>query len=136
MLNTSLRSIYRDKWAVCQKVFITVIGTKSSIIIPFSIPGCVSEINLMIGEKKVSGNKTDLSVFGVDFSDFKNIKLLVKNKNVNISIDGKLIFRDSYDVSVGNIVGVRYRFLGIGEVDYLNLSDLKGHSINKNDFSF
>ena len=32
-------------------------------------------------------------------------------------------FSRTYSKSIGNIVGVRFRFLGAGEVDYLKITD-------------
>ncbi len=121
ILETAFKNIYNDKWAVCASTNLVVVGTKSALIIPFSIPGCVSTIGLMMSEISVSGKENDLSMFGTDLSKFQKFKILVENKSVMVSIDDHIIYTGHYTESIGNIVGIRYRFLGAGAVDYLTL---------------
>ena len=40
-------------------------------------------------------------------------------------VDGDEIFKDSYKVSIGDFVGIRYRFLGAGRVSHLTIKDQK-----------
>lgn len=134
VLNTTFRNIYNDKWAVCETTRLVVLGTKGAIVIPFSIPGCISELGLLLNDTYVNGKENDLSAFGVNLSDFKNIELSVRNKNVKVSIEDEIIYIGHYNYSVGSLVGFRFRFLGAGEVDYLKLSDLDGRIIIDDDF--
>ncbi|MFK7772036.1 MAG: hypothetical protein AB8F94_07845 [Saprospiraceae bacterium] len=124
LLETSFRNIYHDKWAVCSSTRLVILGTEGAMIIPFSIPGCVSEIGVMLNDVYLSGKENDLSMFGTDLSQFKNIEVHVENKNVTVSINDKNIYTGQYSDPIGNIVGIRYRFLGAGEVDFLKLRNL------------
>ncbi|GAB5399447.1 MAG: hypothetical protein Aureis2KO_10320 [Aureisphaera sp.] len=133
-LSTSLRNVYRDKWAVCQQSSIVVVGTKSAFIIPFSISGCVSELGVMISDSYLDGKKHDLSAFGSDFSDFKDVKISVKDKRVEVYMDDNAIFSHAYTKSIGEVVGIRFRFLGAGEIDYLKLQDANGNTVFDDDF--
>ena len=126
LLKTAFRNVYHDKWAVCSSTRLVVLGTTGAMIIPFSIPGCVSEIGVMLNDVYLSGKENDLSMFGTDLSQFKNFEILVENKNVNVSIGGENIYTGQYTAPIGNIVGIRYRFLGAGEVDFLKLKNLEG----------
>ena len=103
------------------------------MIIPFSIPGCVSEIGVMLNDVYLSGKENDLSMFGTDLSQFKKFEVRVENKNVNVYIDEKNIYTGQYFSPIGNIVGIRYRFLGAGEVDFLKLRNIEseGFIINE-----
>ncbi len=121
-IKTSVRNVYKEKWAVCQSLKIVVLGTNGALVIPFSIPGCVSDINLMLNDVYLNGKEHDLSVFGVDLSEFRTIGINIKEKHVIVLIDDKEIYSGLYNKSIGNIVGFRYRFLGAGEVDYLNIT--------------
>lgn len=123
-LETSIKGLYVNKWAVCQNTSIVVLGTKSAIIIPFAIPGCISEIGVMLSDVYLDGKKNDLSAFGTDLSTPINIKIQVKDKIVRVYLEGEIIYKGEYNSSMGNVVGVRYRFLGAGEVGYLGLKDL------------
>jgi hypothetical protein len=120
-LNTAIKNSYREKWAICQMSTIIIVGSKSAFFVPFSIPGCVSEINAMFSEVRLNGKETDLSSFGIDLTTFRNINIKVKNKHVRVFVDDKNIFSQVYNESIGELVGVRYRFLGVGEVNYLNI---------------
>ena len=128
MIETAIRNSYRDKWGVCQKSSIVVLGTKSAYVVPFSIVGCVSEIGIMLSDTYLSGKEHDLSSLGADFSEFRNIKIETKNKEVRIFIDGSNVFSQRYTQSLGDVVGIRFRFLGVGEVDYLTIKDANGQN--------
>ncbi|WP_106791369.1 hypothetical protein [Aquimarina sp. Aq78] len=122
-IKTSVRNLYREKWAVCQKLRIVILGTNGALIVPFSIPGCVSDINVMLNDVYLRGKEHDLSAFGVDFSDFRAIDINIKEKKVAVFIDDKEIYSRQYNKSIGKFVGIRYRFLGAGEVSYLNITE-------------
>ena len=126
-LSTSIKNVYNDKWAVCQQTSIVIVGKKSAFIIPFSIPGCVSEIEMLLSDVSLSGKEHDLSALGTDLSEFRDIRIEVKNNILSVFIDNKEVFSYKYSESIGDIVGVRFRFLGAGEVDYLRIDD---HSSN------
>lgn len=129
VLNTSIKNTYREKWAVCQKAAIIILGTRSSMIVSFSIPGCVSEIGVMMSDVYLSGKKHDLSGLGVDLTDFREVNIKVSERQVEVHLEDQLIFTGSYNQSIGDIAGIRYRFLGAGEVSYIKLSDLSGHRL-------
>lgn len=123
-LNSTLRNIYRDKWAVCQTTRIVILGTKSALIVPFSIPGCVSEIGVMLSDKFISGKENDLSSLGINLSSFRNIQLRVVDKELTVIVDDTTLFSNNYSESIGEIVGVRFQFLGAGEVSNLSIRSL------------
>lgn len=129
VLNTSIRNVYREKWAVCQKAVIAVSGTKSALMIPFSIPGCASELGLMLSEKNISGKKHDLSSLGIDLSTFKDIQIKTVNKNITIFVEDTAVYSNHYTKSIGDIVGVQFYFLGAGEVKNVSIKNLIGDTI-------
>ncbi len=128
-VQSSVQNLYRDKWAVCQRFRIVILGTQGALSIPFSIPGCVSDIGLMLNERYWSGKEHDLSAFGIDISTPRDIGISINNKQVHITVDHKVIFKDYYKQSIGKFVGIRYRFLGAGEIVNLNIKDINGISI-------
>jgi hypothetical protein len=133
-LETTVKNVYRDKWAVCQTLKLVVLGTKGAMVIPFSIPGCVSDIGLMLNDVYLSGKEHDLSVFGADFSEFRTIKLSVKDQQVSIYLDGEELFTTTYSEPVGKLAGLRFRFLGAGEVQSLDVFDPEGQQIFQGNF--
>ncbi|WP_420552889.1 hypothetical protein [Tenacibaculum aiptasiae] len=128
-LESKIKSTFNEKWGVCQKTTLIIIGTKSAFLIPFSITGCASEMNLMLSDVYLEGKKNDLSALGTDLSDFRKIKVLNQNKKVSVFIDSTQVYRKAYKESIGTIVGVRFRFKGVGEVKDFRLSNLEGNKI-------
>ena len=125
-LQTSIKNAYRDKWAVCQEIKIVFLGSEGAMIIPFSIPGCVSNLGVMLNDTYLSGKEQDLSAFGVDFSEFRKIGVQVKNKEVFVSVDEQEVFKGRYEESMGRLVGIRFRFRGAGELRDLEILDGEG----------
>ncbi|MFY0601126.1 MAG: hypothetical protein JXR03_15725 [Cyclobacteriaceae bacterium] len=121
-LSTRLRHSFNEPWAVCQHTKIFLIGTKGALIIPFSISGCVSDISVMLNDVYISGKSNDLSALGTELSEFKNIQIINSNKNIQVQIEGREVFNENYFEPLGELVGVRFKFLGAGEVQSLNVS--------------
>lgn len=129
ILRSSLQNVYRDKWAVCQKSYVIVLGTKGAMVFSFSIPGCSSDLGVMMNDVYFSGKEHDLSGLGLDLSIEQNIKIQVKDKQVEIFSDDNSLFTGSYNQSIGRVVGIRYRFLGLGEVFKSQLQDIHGNTL-------
>ena len=128
-LEAKIRTVYQDKWAVCQRTRIVILGTTGDMIIPFSIPGCVSDIGLMLNDVFLSGKKHDLSAFGVELNEFREITIKVQEKTSTGFVDQNEIYSGSYNTSVGRLVGMRFRFLGAGEVKDLKVTNARGKVI-------
>jgi hypothetical protein len=78
----------------------------------------------VLGNKRYSGNTTNLSRFGVDFSDWVSVDCKVTNKQARIFINNHLAYEGTVDADIGNIVGVRYRFTGSGMMKDCELQPL------------
>ena len=115
-IRSVVQNTLSEKWAVCQNLRILLLGTEGAIIIPFSLPGCVSNLGLMLNDVYYNGKEHDLSAFGVDMSEEKLIDIQIIDKQVRVFIDSEEIYSGHYQESIGNFVGVRYRFLGAGTV--------------------
>ncbi len=128
-LEATIKSSFNKKWAVCQSAQIYVIGTEGAMIIPFSKIGCSSDQSLMLNDVFLDGKQHDLSAFGTDLSDYTQIQVKVRAKEVFISIHQSEIYRATYHKSMGRVVGLRFKFLGFGEVQSFTLLDQKGNSV-------
>lgn len=135
LFETSFRTVYQEKWAVCQRTRVVILGTSGALLIPFSIPGCVSDIGLMLNDVYLNGKKHDLSAFGINLSTFRNIKINIQEKQVKIFVDQDKIYAGQYHQSIGRLVGIRYRFLGAGEVERLKITNSRGKIILNEAFS-
>ena len=120
LFKTKIKSIFHEGSAVCQTAKIFILASNGAFIIPFTIPGCISDVNLMLGDKYLPGKSNDLSSFSADLSEWNDIRLETKNRHVKIFLNDKLIREESYDKDAGDIVGLRFSFLGAGSVDHFN----------------
>jgi hypothetical protein len=132
-ITSSIKSVLKEKWTVCQSVRIVILGTEGAIIIPLSKLGCVSEINLLLNDVFLPGKENDLSAFGVDLNTNREVIIQNINKQVTISIDGNKIYTNKYNESIGRFVGVRYRFMGAGVVNNIKISDTKDQAVLMNE---
>jgi len=121
-LETSIRNTYSSGPAVCQISKLILLCTKGAIIIPLSVPGCVSDLNVMVGDNYLSGKENDLRVFTTDMTGWQNLKLEAQNNNLSIFLNELKIYDVENMGDLGKLVGIRFSFLGAGEVDYLRIN--------------
>ncbi len=122
-LRSSLKILWNEKWAVCQSARIYILATDGAMVIPFSNIGCSSDNNLMLNDVYFSGKEHDLSDLGTDLSKYTDLEIKVRNKKVFISINDNQVYEGEYFETMGRLVGMRYRFLGVGEVASFALQD-------------
>jgi hypothetical protein len=133
-LESSFQNSYSEGPAICKTTKLFILCTNGAFIIPFTIPGCASDINLKLGDQTWEGKSNDLSAFGIDPSQKINLKLEVKDRTVKIFCNGKLLREASYTTNAGDIVGLRYGFLGAGSVDQIRISDKEGKVVYSENF--
>lgn len=110
----------------CPFVQFTIHTETNIYFTQFSSMGCVGELELMIGEKFYSGNDSDLSMFGTDVAEWQELTLTVENKIATVFLNGENIFETQFEDDFGKVVGVDYRFSGMGDLDYLRFQKLDG----------
>ena len=133
-LETAIRRQVDDGRYPCQRAEIIVMGEQNSLIIPMSIPGCVGEMKLRLGNVLVSGVTNDLSMFGTDLSVWQPVRLTVSDGNVRIQVGSNAPYRYPLASDVGRVVGLGYRFEGMGAIDYVTLQDGQGHTVYEEAF--
>ena len=131
---SSVRNIYGEGAAICKTMKLFFLCTDGAFIIPFTIPGCAGSINLKLNDKYLPGRSNDLSAFGVDLTAWTKIRVVSENRKVKIYFNDQLLKEASYEKDAGKIVGIRFSFLGAGEVDYVKLLNGKNEIIYDNQF--
>lgn len=109
----------------CSQVDITVYGETDQHHFGIIKPACTVWTSYQFSENVKHGSDYDLRDFGHDFSRGGILNLNVKNKKVTLSIDGKPVYRTSYNRPIGNVMGVELSFAGIGEFENFQVKDLK-----------
>lgn len=124
-----IANTFDDRWAVCQRIAIYFIGTDGAMIIPFSKIGCSSDLNMMLNDVYLRGKEHDLSALSTDFDDPRSLSVQVRNQEVQVLIEGEEVYQATYQETMGRLVGVRFKFLGVGEVRSFKLQDSSDRAI-------
>lgn len=121
IFETELRNDYSEGSAVCQHTELHILFEGAAMVLPLSTPGCVSELNFA----DVSGKKLDLSVLGVDFSQWVGVRFEVRDSAATLSVNGKEAFKMNVGVDAVRWVGMIYKFKGTGSVNFVRVSRKK-----------
>ncbi|HEX6846238.1 MAG TPA: hypothetical protein VF144_04640, partial [Chitinophagaceae bacterium] len=128
-LESSIKNTFAEGPAVCKTAKIFVLCSKGAFIIPFTIPGCISDINLKANDNYLDGNSNDLSSFSTDLSEWANVKVEVKARVMKVYLYDKLIREEKYLQDAGEVVGLRFSFLGAGAVKNIKMLNAKGERV-------
>lgn len=133
-LEARIKNSVGDGGLICYDAICEVQGTEQKISSFFIEKGCERWVKMQIGEIFLSGEKDNLKSFEQDLSMYRNIKIEVKNKKVNIYVDTILIYTGAYTLSAGTVKGLVFRFRGNGSVDFVNLYNGTGKLVYEEDF--
>jgi len=133
-LSTEFKNTFGAGEAICQKSSLVILCSETPFIIPFSIMGCIGELNLYLPDKQIAGQENDLSGFGVDFREWVRFTVAVEEGVLEITVNEKVVYQDVLSEDPGKIVGIRYKFHGTGAVRSLNIQS-PGQSAYVADFS-
>ena len=133
-LESEIKNDPKDGGLTCQLAGIAVTGENGIMLATFSDKGCTSKLELSFSDFYLNGSTSDLSEFGADLTQWRNIRYEVVNKNVVIYIDQKEVFRFSYKKDIGKLVGIAYHFYGCGSVKKSKLYDKDGQVVYEEQF--
>jgi hypothetical protein len=115
-MSTLLRNEFRSGASVCQRAQVIVMHEDGPISLIISDKGCISEIGLFAFGQQIDGKKTDLSNFGVNFSNYVELKCISENKKLKIFLDAKLVYSFDVPETPSKIIGISIFFEGAGSV--------------------
>ncbi len=122
-LTTTFRNTLASGPSVCKSLRLLVLCTKSAIIVPVSIPGCISNNNLMVSDQYFSGKENDLSAFSSNMTGPQHLRLSNRNQTLTVFLNDEEVKQVPYNDSLGKIAGFRFAFLGAGEILSLEVND-------------
>lgn len=120
--------------SLCPFVQFTIHTEANIYYLQFTSMGCVGELSLMIGEKFISGNEHDLSAFGTDLSEWQEVSLQIDDKFATVLLNDENIYETRFEDDFGKVVGVDYRFSGLGSIDYLRFRNTDETIVYEDDF--
>lgn len=115
-MSTTLKNNFDEGMSACQHVRVFILYDGGAIGIPLAKKGCSSDLTLMTLEKFVDGKKNDLSGFGVDFSNYVDLKCISKNQKLDILINGNSVYQMKVPKPAKKIKGITLHFEGAGSV--------------------
>ncbi len=127
---TLLKNEYEGGVNVCQHTEVHLLFEGGAFIIPLTIKGCVSEIELT----DAKGKKRDPAVLGVDFSDWVKLEVKFKGREGRLYINDQFAYSMHYPYGSKKIIGLRYRFQGTGSVKEVYLTKFDGSEVYRENF--
>jgi hypothetical protein len=118
----------------CPSMVITIITEEDVFYVPVSSKGCVSELELLIGEVYKSGKDNDLSRLGADVYEWQTLQIKNQNKKCTIFLNGSPVHTLTYKKDFGEIKGLIYTFTGVGSVDFIRMTNSKGEVAYEDEF--
>jgi hypothetical protein len=113
---TTLKSDFSDGTGKCQKVQVLIQCKDDIIIIPLCASTCVGNISLYACGTDVQSTDADLSGFGCDLNEWTKLRVETRNKQMTFFVNGKKAHTLKFQHDSTGIVGVQYRFDGVGAV--------------------
>lgn len=121
-LNMEIQNTFDHPNNPCRQTRVMLLGTEGVISIPLSTVGCVGELNLRLGEKLIDGTTNNLFAFGVDFARPVQLSCISVADSIEIGFDGKMVYHGPFENGIGQVVGVRIHFDGVGYIKNFNLN--------------
>lgn len=120
---TRIRYNQENQASPCQYTKVVLHFSEGVFLVPIVIPGCIGEISMLAMDNFISGKENDLSALGSSLEKWQQVSISSHNKQIIVSIGDNQDLSARYEMEPGYLVGVSYQFDGVGEVDYLKLSN-------------
>ena len=124
-METEFRMPNSTEGSICKNIRLTVTGTEEVLSFQFGVPGCVGDLMFYLNKEMVSGRENDLSAFGIETNDWTKCKVRVKDNQVMVLLDEKVVYRSRLSSNIGKVGGVQWMFQGISEIRTLDIYDSK-----------
>lgn len=118
----------------CPYLMVEVFCQKNFMYFVSMPPGCASECKLQFGDLILNGKTSDLSNLGAKVTDWVDVLLEVRNRQVRIFFNQKEVFSGQYHESSKLITGIGFISNGLCEVEQVSLKGLDGQVFYEQDF--
>ncbi|GAB3966807.1 hypothetical protein GCM10028806_07910 [Spirosoma terrae] len=125
-LETRLKSNFKQGSSICQHVGITILCKNEYFHIPLSAKGCVGGLDIYLAGHSADARHTNLSGFGADLSEWVDVRCYVRNKQVQVFVNGQQAYEAIIPTEAKDVVGISYDFEGTGSIDFVRFSRADG----------
>jgi hypothetical protein len=113
---TKLKNEFSGGTNACQHVQVLIQCKDDIMIIPLSTKACTGDLMLYACGGGGTSKDTDLSGFGADLSQWTTLRVESRNKQMTFFVNGTQAYSLNFPNEPTDIVGLQYRFYGIGAV--------------------
>lgn len=116
VFETTLKNDYHEGAGACQNVQVLIQCKDDIIIIPLAAKACVGDLRLYAAGIEAYSKHADLSKFGCDLTQWTTLKVQTVNRHMSFYVNGIKAYELDFPNPPTGIVGVQYRFDGLGAV--------------------
>jgi hypothetical protein len=113
---TTIRNDFNTGSGACQFVEVLIQCKDDIIIIPLAAKACIGDLSLYFSGHSANSHGTDLSCLGCDLTQWTTLRVETVNKQATIFVNGAKAYSLTFPNDPTGIVGVQYRFNGVGAV--------------------
>ncbi|AEE48018.1 hypothetical protein [Haliscomenobacter hydrossis] len=113
---TTVKNAFSEGSNACQFVEVLIQCKDDIIIIPLADKACAGDLRIYAAGAPAESKYADLSGFGCDLNEWTTLKVVTKDKKMSFYVNGKKAHSLTFPNTPTGIVGVQYRFNGLGAV--------------------
>jgi len=113
---------------------LTVVTERHIFWVNMQQRGCERYASYKIGEIIREGATTDLSALGVNGYAWQELGITVAERQAEITLNGRTLYRETFHDDFGDIMGLLYIFTGTGSLDQVTLTGPGGDAVFEEDF--
>jgi hypothetical protein len=114
IFETTVKNEFSEGSNSCQYVEILIQCKDDIIIIPLAAKACAGDMFLYAAGKYLNSKQADLSGFGADLNQWTKLRVETKDKKMSFYVNNALASSFVFPNDPTGIVGVQYRFNGVG----------------------
>lgn len=123
VFETRLKNPISEGGINCNDVSVVFTGENHKFLLNLTQKGCSHYAYVHLPDKVVEGEVNDLSKLGINLDEFVRLKIVFKDKKLQIFIDDQLVFQTNYVKSLGKMQASYIGFKGLGSIDYVQISN-------------
>ena len=118
----------------CPQMELMLITEENVFFIPLTTKGCISELELLIGDVYKGGKDNNLSALGTDPYLWQTLRVKNENKHTSIFLNGSPVHELEYTKDFGDIKGMIFTFTGPGAIDFVRIKNMQGKIVYADEF--
>ena len=123
-MNVDFKPEFRDSYVECAHFQTEIIGSLGGILLTFMKTGCSGEVEaIYLGDLIIDGRSNDLSEFTISNNTWHSLHINIHADSSVLELDQNVIYSGRSPSPIGNIIGIRFEFLGNGRIRNFNIRE-------------